>query len=252
MPNRPIALKPENTSLMRSLFMAESICAQAGYHEREETRPLWDFDLGNRMGVPTGLIPRVVRLLSEHGYQVTLIDHRRYQEPFAVDEAFHGLTVVYHLAPQRAGARVLWLPTPGCKAIDKLRKYGVPFHGEKPVLRNAQHPRIVVLVAFTEQARELAKRLPAWEVMDVVPNKPTKDDGTVGEDTLPPGKIVTETNSGVLCFKDFPPPLTAKEKKDVIVTDFTDTFDGRAIEDAERRRREYDLLGWDDEAAPPG
>ena len=41
----------------------------------------------------------------------------------------------------------------------------------------------------------------------------------------------------MLCFKDFPPQLTGKEKKDVIVMDCADTFDGRAIEDAKRKRR---------------
>ena len=91
-------------------------------------------------------------------------------------EAMSG-EVIYHLAPQRAGVQVLWLPTPSCKAInkdataltfkrwaywrnsrrcdyiaavarafangdlEKLASYGVPFRGEKPLVRIPGTPR---------------------------------------------------------------------------------------------------------------
>ena len=433
---------------------------KTGYRGRQEDQCMWDFDIKGRMGVPTGLIPRVKRVLAEHGYDVTLTDHRAFTGRFTIDDEFLGLTagddrrlldavrqeplgqievenfkdmigvmrlivsmypkahvlmpvatkalarkicfklnetavdfqarlfggqwpqkpprcmvctlrpllsgrmeewdiillpdplgavaswgveglsqfmrktgweshrmyafllpgirlgrrdrirleamsgeVIYYLAPQRAGVRVLWLPTPGCKAVtegcsalafkrwaywrnsrrndfiaavakafvngdnDRLRSYGVPFRNGKPVLRHAKHPRIVVLVASTQQAQELAQRLPGWNVMDAVPKKSTEDDAA-GGDTPSLGTIITETraskdglyadiliraggSSGILCFKDFPPQLTDKEKRDAIVIDFTDTFDERAIEDANRRRREYDLAGWECSADPP-
>ena len=52
-------------------------------------------------------------------------------------------------------------------------------------------------------------------------------------------------STGILCFKDFPPALD-RDTSTVIIVDFSDTFDRRAIQDAKRRQQEYELLGWEE------
>jgi hypothetical protein len=208
--------------------------------------------------------------------------------------------MIYHVAAERVGVRVIWLSTPGCKTVDqgcsalafkreaywrngrrndyiaavarafakqdteKLINYGVSFTGGKPMLRHAPHASICVIVAGTDQARELSKRLPGWEVLDAVPNKQTDNRWLPDEETMPPGTIVTEAKAGkdgifadvviragggtgTLCFKEFPAMVTVSERDDALLVDFTDGFDDRAVQHAQRRRKEYDLRGWDNE-----
>lgn len=104
-------------------------------------------------------------------------------------EAMSG-PVICRVSPTDAKVQVLWLPTPRCPAVDwnvprltfkraaywhndrrndyvaavaravanrdssKLHKYGFPFSDGEPILRHPEHPKIVLLVASTEQARE--------------------------------------------------------------------------------------------------
>lgn len=197
--------------------------------------------------------------------------------------------MIYRLGPEHAGVRVLWLPTPDAPKIGKdvpaltfkrkaywrnrnrndyiaavaraflnrdagkLAEYGVPFRGHKPVLRNAPDTKVAVLVASVEQAREVANRLPGWKVVDAVV---TETLGTIitetvaGKDGLAADVVIRAGGSmGVVCFKGFPPALD-KDKRDAILVDFTDGFDERAAQDAKRRRREYELLGWESEPEP--
>lgn len=422
-----------------------------GFQQHEDQILMWMHDFRERMCIPSGLVPRVSRILTEHGYQVDVHDHRRFKARFAVDEAFLGLTAgddrrlldavrreplgqieiegfkdliatmrliismypkacvlipvatkalarkihhklaetadfavqlfggawpeklprcmvctfsgitpnqthnwdiilladaagaagtrsvqamsqfhgpaekenhrvysfllpglrlgrrgrlrlesmagetIYRLAPQRAGVRVLWLPTPSCRAIDedatalafkrkaywhndrrndyvaavarvfaspdpdKLRRYGVRFQDGKPVLRNAPDSVTMVVVAFTEQGRELAKRLPGWKLFDAVPGGSHQDADT----TALTKWIVTETraakhkidvdvliragaSTGTACLEGLQQQANNGDQQDVLLVDFNDQFDPRAIQDSERRRREYELLGWDD------
>lgn len=218
-------------------------------------------------------------------------------------EAISG-PVIYRCAPVEAKVQVLWLPTPRCPAVDwkapcltfkraaywhndrrngyiaavaravvnrdssKLHKYGFPFSDGEPMLRHPEHPKIVLLVASTEQARELARRLPEWPVLDAVPNnKQTKDVKKPRKGNPPPGWIVTEMRAaeigvdadvviraggglGTCCLNEFPPMLEPQEKRDAILLDFDDKFDERTKTDAEGRRREYESLGWDVGADP--
>ena len=53
-----------------------------------------------------------------------------------------------------------------------------------------------MLVASTEQARELATRLAGWEVMDAAPSKTKGNNDVAGEDTAAFGTIITETKAG--------------------------------------------------------
>jgi hypothetical protein len=205
--------------------------------------------------------------------------------------------VIYRLGADHAGVRVLWLPTPDCPQIgnnmtalafkrraywhsnnrndyvaavarslgnqdgEKFIGYGIPFRDGKPVLRHAPDTKIAVLAACTEQAGELHKRLPGWQVLDAVPHNGKKEAGATERDM--PGTIITEMqagkeglvadvviraggSSGNMCFKGFPPTKN-KDKRDAILADFSDTFDRRAIQDAKRRQREYELLGWESE-----
>jgi len=211
--------------------------------------------------------------------------------------------VIYQLGAEHVGVRVLWLPTPDSPRIDKeatalvfkrkafwhngkrndyvaavaraftqhdverLVEYGVPFRGGKPVLRHAPDTKIAVLVAGTEQAREMAKRLPGWKVVDAASGKASgKADSKEAGTPEVQGTIITETaagkhgldadvvirtggSSGNLCFKHFPPALD-EDKRDAVLVDFTDTFDRRAVQDAKRRHREYELLGWESGPEP--
>ena len=435
---------------------------KTGYRGREEELLLWQFDVHDRMAVPVGLLPRVMRILAEQAYEVTLTDHRNFKEPFQFDaklarslgtedrrlvksirrdavgqievknfadmiekmrlivslyprahvlipvgtrktawkvrerlfseEAGWGVhlfagtwplkpprcmvctfgamyrchtedwqiillpdplgaasdrhseamatlhgnfnkkihrvygfvqpglrlgrrdrihlemlsgEVIYRIGPAPASVRVLWLRTPDCSAIGKdatalefkrkaywhsdrrndyvaavarafqgqdatkLRKYGVPFCGGEPALRNTPKSRILVLVASTEQGRELLKRLPGWKLFDAVPGSGNKG-AKVARGEGSAGYIVTEAraakgemhadiiiraggSAGTGCFKAFAPQIGAKEKKrDVFVVDFDDQFDGRAVRDTARRCREYELLGWDDDKGARG
>jgi len=425
---------------------------RTGYQGHEEDFVLWQFDVHDRMAVPVGLLPRVLRVLAEHGYEVTVTDHRKFKDNFQIDTKFakslrpedqplveavrqnplgqievedfadmiekmrlivnlhpkahvlipvatrktawkvqdglfnedagwgvhllggkegwprepyrcmvctfsrlqtchtedweivllpdplgaigdrnseamarlHGNfntknhrvysfvqsglrlgrrdrirlellsgQIIHRLGPKQAGIRVLWLPTPACSAIDKdatalefkrraywrndrrndyvaavarafdsmdagkLRKYGVPFSGGQPALRNAPESVVVVLVASTEQGRELAKRLPGWKLVSAVAGSGSKEVESARS-------IVTETraskstidvdvliraggSAGTGCFKGLAPLADAQTKRDVILVDFEDQFDRRAVRDRASRRREYELLGWDDE-----
>ena len=203
--------------------------------------------------------------------------------------------VIYRRAPEHARVRVLWLASPKCVRISedttalvfkkkaywhnarrndfvagvarafvrqdhqKLRRYGVRFDGDEPILRHAPHPKLVVLAASTEQARELAKRLPDWEVLTASPNKSENRNAGGAR----PGKIITEMcaaeegldadvliraggSSGKVCLKGLPPDLEQEERRELIVMDFEDQFDLRAARDAGRRSREYELLGWEE------
>jgi hypothetical protein len=146
--------------------------------------------------------------------------------------------------------------------LGKLGEYGVTFLGYEPMLRHAPDTKVAVLVASTEQARELHKRLPGWKIVDAVPNS---GGGKVAHTDVgmmeTPGMIITETaagkdglvadvviraggSTGRLCFNGFPPPLD-NDTREAVVMDFVDEFDERAALDAKRRRREYDLLGWE-------
>jgi hypothetical protein len=430
-----------------------------GYQEREESIDIWGTDHNDRMVIPAGLVSRVQQVLTDHGYQVTLTDHREYGERFAIDKKileltqgedrrlldavrrasigqievrnsrdmiatmrmvvdlypkahvlilvatksvarkirwkldeaalgwevelmgpswprtpprcmvstfapmhrcetdkwdiillpdpmatvgnrgsramgqWHGFNnkdvhrvyslllpnvrlggrdrlrleaisgqVIYRLGQEQAGVRVLWLPTPDSTRIDsdvtaltykrkaywhnnnrndfiaavarafanqdvgKLGEYGVPFRGYDPLLRHFPHTKVAVLVACTEQAREMAKRLPGWRIMDAVSRNGKEETGANEGDM--PGTIVTEAragkegldadvviraggSSGNVCFKDFPPALD-KDTRAVIVVDFsapcsTGNIDRWAIQDVNRRQREYELLGWESE-----
>lgn len=215
-------------------------------------------------------------------------------------EAISG-EVIYRRAPEDAGVRVLWQTTPsgatisgGATALafkrwaywrndrrndfiagvarafmqqkhEKLRKYGVPFEGHEPVLRYLPSTLVVILVANTEQAQELRKRLPDWEVQSDVPGSSKRNDRPEGAEYC--GTIITEARAvksgldadvliraggscGRLCRKGLPPRLEAKERRDVLIIDFLDDFDPRAAMDAKRRAREYESLGWKMESAP--
>ncbi|MDY0170061.1 MAG: hypothetical protein RBS80_26190, partial [Thermoguttaceae bacterium] len=148
---------------------------------------------------------------------------------------------------------------------EKLRKYGVPFEGDKPVLRYLPNTRVELVVANTEQAQELRKRLPEWEVLSDVPDKSKQDDRPEGAECG--GTIITEAraaksgldadvliraggSSGRLCFKGLPPRLEGEERRDVLLIDFSDDFDERAARDAKSRAREYEVLGWEMKSAP--
>jgi len=215
-------------------------------------------------------------------------------------EAISG-PVIYRLAGERAGARALWLPAPDssiaakdsstlaykraaywhngnrntyiaavAKAFvnrdaRKLSGYGIPFHGDEPVLRHAPNTKVAVLVASTEQATEISKRLPRWVVQNAVPgNKPVNAAGKPVGGTL--GTIITETaagqhgldadvviraggSTGMLCFQDFPPEVD-KDTRNVLVVDFSDGFHERAAQDAQRRRKEYEAAGWESTLEP--
>ncbi len=208
--------------------------------------------------------------------------------------------VIYRLGPEHVGVRVLWLPTPDSTKIDndvpmltykrmaywrnrnrndhvatvarafadkdaaKLEQYGVRFRDGEAVLRHAPNTEIAVLVASTEQAKEISKRLPEWKVVDAVPNKAGKGTGTGEVDRQgTPGTIITEAaagkhglhadvviraggSMGKSCFTGFPPALDS-DKRNAILVDFSDGFDERAAQDARRRLREYELLGWESE-----
>lgn len=209
--------------------------------------------------------------------------------------------MIYRLAPEHAGVRVLWLPTPGCAAIPKdatalafkrsaiwqndrrndyiagvarafarldrakLRTYGVPFEGGEPALRYLPQTRVELLVASPEQAEQMKKRLPGWEVLAATPGTAKSGDGPGGEEQT--GTIITEAraakagldadvliraggSSGKMCLKGLPRRLEGDERRDVIVADFKDEFDQRAEADAKRRAREYELLGWQAESRP--
>ena len=428
-----------------------------GYQEREESMEMWGEDHRDRMVIAAGLVPRVQQVLADHGYRVTLTDHRKYGKPFAIDRKFlrsaagedrrlldsvrqepigqievqnfrdmiatmrmivdlypkaHVLILVttkelarkvrwklneaalgfavelmghswpsppprclvstfapmhrcrtdeweivllpdprgavgnvgsrdmgqwldaydkqshrfysfvrpemrmgrrdrlrleaisgqaiYRLGPEHVGVRVLWLPTPDCAVIatdatalvfkrkaywhngnrneyiaavarafvncdaGKLAEYGVPFRNYAPALRHMPRSKVAVLVASTEQAREMAKRLPGWEILSTVAPGSTQKAGAADTDCT--GKIITEAgtekggldadvlirasgSSGSLCFKGFPPPL-GKDTRDVILVDFTDDYDNRAVQDARRRDREYELMGWESGPGP--
>jgi len=214
-------------------------------------------------------------------------------------------SVIHRLGAENVGVRVLWLPTPHGPKIDKettalafkrkaywrntnrndfiaavarafvshdagkLGEYGVPFWGYEPALRHEPNTKIAVLVASTEQAREMAKRLPEWKVVNCVPNNDAgKVESTDADMTGTQGTIITETaagkdgtegladvviraggGTGKLCFTDFPPALD-NDARNAILVDFTDDFNERAVQDAKRRQREYDLLGWESEPEP--
>ena len=201
--------------------------------------------------------------------------------------------VIHRLGPEKAGIRVLWLPTPACSAIDKdatalefkrraywhndrrndyvaavarsfdsmdadkLREYGVSFRGGQAVLRNAPESVIVVLVASTEQGRELAKRLPGWKLVSAVAGSDSKEvesarsivtETRASKSTIDADLIIRAGGSaGTGCFKGLIPLADAETKRDVILVDFEDEFDRRAVRDRAWRCREYELLGWDDE-----
>jgi len=210
--------------------------------------------------------------------------------------------VIHQLGQERAGVRLVWLKSADSPKIDKdvstltfkraafwhntnrndqvaavarafadqdaekLSEYGVLMRGGRLLLRHAPDTKIAVLVASTEQAREVSKRLPGWNVVHLAPTKAGK--GTQGTKMVqqePKGTIISEAAAGKqvleadvviraggsmgrMCFKDFPPVLD-KDKRDVILVDFIDGFDQRAAQESNRRRREYELLGWEGEPA---
>lgn len=204
--------------------------------------------------------------------------------------------VIYDYRPKRAQVRTLWLPTPSCppvpengsgldykraaywangrrndfvaavaraiakRDLEKLDKYGFPFGGEEPLIRHWPEPTIALLVESVEHARELAQRLPHWEVLDAVPNT-RKDTGSDRRERLPRRSIATAIraaqigldadvviraagSSGTRCFREFPPLADEEDRRDVLVVDFTDSFDPRAERDVRRRRQEYERAGW--------
>ena len=210
-------------------------------------------------------------------------------------EAMSG-PVIYHRSPARTRVRVLWLPSPRCPAIDKevqalefkreaywrndrrndyvaavarafasmdtpkLRKYGVPSFGDDAVLGPASTPVVMVLVASTEQGRELLNRLPGWKLFDAVPEHGGPDTALAGDKPLTRW-IVTETKAsqnmidadviiraggslGTRCLQGLA-QQDDWDAGDIILVDFADGFSARAAEDARRRRREYDLLGFE-------
>ena len=200
--------------------------------------------------------------------------------------------VVHRLGPAKAGIRVLWLPTPECSTIakdavalefkrraywhndrrndyiaavarafdsmdaGKLRKYGVLFRGGQPALRNAPESVIVVMVASTEQGRELAKRLPGWKLVSAVAGSGSKEvesarsivtEWKASKSTIDADVIIRAGGSaGIGCFKGLAPLDDAQSKWEMSLVDFEDEFDRRAVRDRAWRRREYELLGWDD------
>lgn len=429
-----------------------------GYQEREEPVAVWDFDIKGRMGILAGLVPRVIRVLEDRGYEVKLSDHRKYGKRFTVNRKFFESTagedrrllnivrqeplgqievrnrrdmldkvtkiiflypkarvllpvgsraeaqrlrrlffnvemdrgvyvyqgswpdkhcrclichiaalqsermnekdwdivmlpdpqgavgnvgaymlgrfhgdyekevhrvysfvqpgmrlerrarirleaftgrVIYRLEQERADVGVLWLPTPDCARLDKeltglafrrkaywhnanrndyiaavakalvsedarkLADCGFGFLDGEPVIRHWPRLRVAVMVASTEQAREMAKRLPGWETLDAVPS--AGDKATRSGDRMlfqATGMIITEAKAGKhgldadvviragggtgrLCFKDFPPVMDVEDQRDALVVDLRDEFDVRAGRDAKRRSREYELLGWE-------
>ena len=474
-PDQPRSVKPEkHGKVLINVYSAMSLITPAvrllaphleyrvtrfeeggklGYHEHEEPLALWGFDIHDRMGVPTGLVPRAVRVLAENGYEVASKDHRRFGKRFAVDHQFlkglgdedrrlvdlvcenplgqievarfydliaamrliiytypqahvlipvatktlarkirqklneavmdfdvrllgrswpmptprclvctyhpvsaintrewdiillpdpasvisdrgcvgmahfHGPAehenhriygfftpemrlghigrlrleamsgpVIYRRSPPRTRVRVLWLPSPRCPAIEqtvqalefkrvaywhndrrndyvaavarafagmdipKLRKYGVPFVGDEPALGHASEPVVMVLVASTEQGRELLSRLPGWKLFDAVPEHGGLDTDLAGDEPRTRW-IVTETRAsqnmidadviiraggslGTRCLQGLA-QQDDRDAEDTILIDFADEFSPWAAEDAWRRHREYDLLGFE-------
>src|SRR4051794_39930943 len=60
----------------------------AGYREAEASVTLFTFDVKDRLAFPAGLLPRVGRVLREHGYRVRVEDRRRDGPRLLVDEGF--------------------------------------------------------------------------------------------------------------------------------------------------------------------
>jgi hypothetical protein len=56
-----------------------------GYQEIKETRTLCDFDIMGRLCFPAGLLPRVRKVLQEHGYHVRIDDRREDGPRLCVD-----------------------------------------------------------------------------------------------------------------------------------------------------------------------
>lgn len=207
-------------------------------------------------------------------------------------EAMSG-PVIYRVDPGRPPARVFWLETPSCPGTNheqrclewkrkaywqnnrrneyvasvarafaemntaKLRKYGVPFRGDRPAIPKAGRPEVVVLVESVEHGRELHRRLKDWELVDRVPGATVPDPysdtkGSIvttvkaAKDGFDGDVVIRATGStGKGMFSRFPVTLNTAP---VLVVDFTDDCDSLAREDAKRRRREYELQGWDETA----
>ena len=49
---------------------------------------MWGSDHRDRMVIAAGLVPRVRQILTEHGYRVTVTDHRVFGERFAISRKF--------------------------------------------------------------------------------------------------------------------------------------------------------------------
>jgi hypothetical protein len=81
----PMPLLDSHLSYRRKRFEQGG---KTGYRGHEEDFVLWQFDHRGRMAVPVGLLPRVLRILAENGYQVTLTDHRTFGKKFQLDMKF--------------------------------------------------------------------------------------------------------------------------------------------------------------------
>ena len=58
-----------------------------GYEERRERHTFHTVRLERQAAFPAGLVPRVVQILVEHGYQVKIVDHRDFGK-FKIDAKF--------------------------------------------------------------------------------------------------------------------------------------------------------------------
>lgn len=59
-----------------------------GHEERLETEAIWGPDHRGRMAMPAGFLSRIALILSEHGYDFELRDHRRFTKRFKIDKSF--------------------------------------------------------------------------------------------------------------------------------------------------------------------
>jgi len=123
---------------------------------------------------------------------------------------------------------------------------------------------VTILAESAEHGRELLRRLPGWQLLDLVPSaarEPNAHPGSRLEVRPLDRKVVTFARAAKLVALDtdvllrvdgqgWPlelagfPPRREQADRDVLLIDLADDFDRQAKDAALARRRDYDARGW--------
>lgn len=135
--------------------------------------------------------------------------------------------------------------------LEALRHYGVT----GPILRerDAANVQAAILVESTEHGRALLAQLPGWHLVDGADHQKLNYPAVVTQvraahQVVHANLVIRATGDAwPLRLKGFPPP---DDGGAIMLIDLADDFDAPARTATRRRRRDYEMQGWEVEETP--